>query len=79
MLPGLFKVLETNCGFGKNYSINDMLNMVRKIMDKRIEPTVIDKEFEPSQTLASIRKPMQMLGWKPKIDLYEGLERTIKE
>ena len=66
-----------NCGFGKNYSINEMLELVRKLMGKRIEATVIDKQKEPSQTLADITKATQMLGWKPKIDLEEGLRRTI--
>lgn len=66
-----------NCGFGENYSINEMLEMVRKIMGKRIEADVTEKQFEPSQTLADISKAKQLLGWKPKINLEEGLRRTI--
>ena len=66
-----------NCGFGKNYSINEMLNMVRKIMGKEIKPNEIEKQFEPSQTLADISKAEKLLGWKPKIDIDEGLRRTI--
>lgn len=66
-----------NCGFGKNYSINEMLDLVRKIMGKRIEPNVTDKQFEPSQTWADIFKAKELLGWEPKIDLEEGLRRTI--
>lgn len=66
-----------NCGFGKNYSINEMLELVRKLMGKRIEATQIQKQSEPSQTLADISKAKLVLGWKPKIDLEEGLRRTI--
>ena len=66
-----------NCGFGKNYSINEMLELVRKLIGKRIEADVIEKQFEPSQTLADINKAEKLLGWKPKIDLEEGLRRTI--
>jgi len=66
-----------NCGFGKNYSINEMLKLVRKLMGKRIEATEIEKQYEPSQTLADISKVERLLGWKPKIDLEEGLRRTI--
>lgn len=66
-----------NCGFGKNYSINEMLELVRKIMGKRGEPNITDKQFEPSQTLADISKAKELLDWKPKIDLEEGLRRTI--
>ena len=67
-----------NCGFGKNYSINEMLELVRKLMGKRIEATEIKKQFEPSQTLADISKARKLLNWKPKIDLEEGLRRTIE-
>jgi len=67
-----------NCGFGKNYSINQMLNMVRKIMGKNINPDEIEKQYEPSQTLADISKAERLLNWKPKIDLEEGLRRTIE-
>ena len=66
-----------NCGFGKNYSINEMLELVRKLMGKKIEPTEIPKQFEPSQTLANIDKARKLLDWEPKIDLEEGLRRTI--
>lgn len=66
-----------NCGFGKNYSINEMLELVRELMDKRIEATETPKQFEPSQTLADISKAERLLGWKPNIDLKEGLRRTI--
>jgi nucleoside-diphosphate-sugar epimerase len=67
-----------NCGFGKNYSINELLALIRKLMGKSIEPTVIEKQYEPSQTLADISKARLLLGWNPKIDLEEGLRRTIK-
>lgn len=67
-----------NCGFGKNYSINEMLELVRELMGKRIEADVIKKQFEPSQTLADISKAEKLLGWKPKIDLEEGLRRIIE-
>lgn len=66
-----------NCGFGKNYSINEMLNMVRRIMGKEIEAKTLDSQYEPSQTLADISKAEKLLGWEPKIDLEEGLRRTI--
>lgn len=66
-----------NCGFGKNYSINEMLNLVSKIMGKEPEYEELEKQFEPGQTLADISKAEKLLGWKPKIDLEEGLRRII--
>ena len=67
-----------NCGFGKNHSINEMLELIRKLMGKRIEATIIEKQYEPSQTLSDTSKAERLLGWKPKIDLEEGLRRTIE-
>jgi len=69
-----------NCGFGKNYSINEMLNLVRKLMKKEVKPEErLEKQYEPSQTLADISKAERLLGWKPKIDLEEGLRRIIND
>jgi len=67
-----------NCGSGINYSINEMLNIVRELMGKEVEPEErLDKQFEPNTTLADISKARDLLGWKPKIDLKQGLRRTI--
>lgn len=66
-----------NCGSGTNTSINELLQLIRKIMGKEIEPERIEKQFEPSQTLADIRKAKALLNWEPKISLEEGLRRTI--
>ena len=55
-----------------------MLNLVRKLMDKNVEPEErLEKQFEPSQTLADIGKAKRLLNWTPKISLEEGLRRTI--
>ena len=54
-----------------------MLEVVRRLMGKRIEATEIEKQYEPSQTLADISRAEGLLGWKPKIDLELGLRRTI--
>ena len=66
-----------NCGSGINTSINELYEMICKIMGKKVEPNRNPKQFEPSQTLADISKAEKLLGWKPKIGLEEGLRRTI--
>jgi nucleoside-diphosphate-sugar epimerase len=66
-----------NCGFGKNYSINELYNLICKIMNKRIEPKRLPGQFEKKETLADIAKAHELLNWEPKIDLEEGLRRTI--
>lgn len=67
-----------NCGFGKNYSINEVLSIIREIMGKKGEPQIQKKQYEPDQTLADISKAEMLLNWKPKVDLYEGLKKTIE-
>lgn len=66
-----------NCGSGTNTSINELYQLICKIMGKEIKPKKHPAQFEPSQTLADIRKAKALLGWKPKVSLEEGLRRTI--
>lgn len=68
-----------NCGSGTNTSINELLDMIQKIMGKDIKPERIPAQYEPSQTLAEISKANRKLNWKPTISLEEGLRRTINE
>jgi|SRR3990167_2218124 len=66
-----------NCGSGTNTSINELLQIICELMDKKIEPTRTVSQFEPSQTLADIGKAKNLLGWEPKTELKEGLRQTI--
>lgn len=66
-----------NCGSGVSTSINEVLALICKIMDKNIIPVRDPGQFEPSQTLAKIEKAKYLLNWKPVITLEEGLRRTI--
>jgi len=67
-----------NAGSGKNVSINNLYKMIAKLMDKEVKPNYVDAVLEPRQTLGDISKAKDLLGWKPKVGLEEGLERTIE-
>jgi nucleoside-diphosphate-sugar epimerase len=67
-----------NAGSGKNISINDLYDKVSRIMGTKTKAVHIAPVFEPRETMADIRKAKKLLGWIPKIDLEEGLRRTIK-
>ena len=67
-----------NAGSGKNISINDLYDKVCNIMNTKTKAVHIAPVFEPRVTRADIRKAKKLLGWEPKIDLEEGLRRTIK-
>jgi len=67
-----------NAGSGKNITINELYDKVCKIMKVNVKPVYIDPVFEPRVTRADIRKAKKLLGWEPKVDLEEGLRKTIE-
>lgn len=67
-----------NCGSGTNNSINEIRELIEKIMGKQMKFERLPAQFEKKQTLADISKAERLLGWKPKMDLYTGLKKTIE-
>ena len=68
-----------NLGGGKNpISINTVIQEIEKLLGKK---AAIDyKPFQKTdlkETWADIEKAKKLLGWKPKIDLKEGLKITV--
>ena len=66
-----------NAGAGHNYSINELYNTVCKVIGKEIPPKYVPAVIEPHMTLADTLKAWNLLGWRPKVSLEEGLRRTI--
>lgn len=66
-----------NCGSGTYNSINEIADLIQKIMKKKAKIEILPAQFEKKQTLADINKPKKLLGWKPKVSLEEGLKKTI--
>lgn len=60
-----------NIGFGKNYSINDLAKMISNDIKH------IPARFEPHDTLADNSKAKKVLGWEPKVDLKEGIDKLL--
>ncbi len=68
-----------NLGGGKNpISLNEIISKIEKYLGKKAK---IDyKPFHKAdlkETWADITKAEKILGWKPEIDIDEGLKRTI--
>lgn len=58
-----------NIGYGRGYSIADVARMIGG-------PTeFIPARIEPHDTLASIARAKELLGWEPHVSLEEGLDR----
>jgi UDP-glucose 4-epimerase len=67
-----------NVGSGVNYSINEIFQAVEDILQTGLIP--IYKEELPGEaqiTLADISRERE-LGWEPRVDLPEGLRRSIE-
>jgi nucleoside-diphosphate-sugar epimerase len=66
-----------NVGSGVNYSINDIYRLVKELLQTGLEPIYKpDLPGEAQVTLADITAARE-LGWEPKVDIHEGLQRTI--
>ena len=69
-----------NIGTGINHSFNDIVDLINKHMGTSIKP-----EYTPNQihnyifdTLADVKKAEEVLGFKAKTSLDEGIKKTIE-
>ena len=69
-----------NLGCGKNYTINEVADMVLKSLQKDGYALDIKTEHiaprigESRETLASVELAKKLLNWEPKVSLEEGVE-----
>jgi nucleoside-diphosphate-sugar epimerase len=67
-----------NLGWDKRYSIREVAKMILEIVGRK--PKML---FDPSKPEGPFSRAMdislakRLLKWEPKVDLHEGLERTI--
>jgi dTDP-glucose 4,6-dehydratase len=71
-----------NIGSGQEISINDLAQLIFSVMGKNAELLRDDQRVrpEPSEVdrlVCDNSKAKELLGWEPKINLREGLGRTI--
>lgn len=64
-----------NIGFGKSYSVNEIVEIVLQLIDKKIEVkyTGERRPNEIMDTVANISKVSKKLNWHPEIELQNGL------
>jgi NAD dependent epimerase/dehydratase len=71
-----------NLGTGETHSIGDVARRILRLMDRPI-PIVADaarvrpKASEVMELISDNRRADRLLGWQPRVDLDEGLQRTI--
>lgn len=72
------KGMVLNAGTGTNLSVNEVFQLVEEQMKTGLKPVYKpDLPGEAQVTLADISRS-KSLGWAPKIDVREGLRRTIQ-
>jgi nucleoside-diphosphate-sugar epimerase len=69
--------LTLNIGSGKATSIKEIAEKIIKISEKDIKPIYdSSKPVGPLSRMANIEKAKNLLNWKPKVTLEDGLKRT---
>ena len=69
-----------NIGSGRQYTVKEVVDVVVKLMGNSIKPewgTMPNPRVEPKMWQADISKAKEILGWQPKYNLTQGLEKTI--
>ena len=68
-----------NIGSDKEISITELAKLIKSITNSNSEITHIEKrEDDPQRRAADIKKANEMLGFKPRIELKEGLVKTAE-
>jgi UDP-glucose 4-epimerase len=70
-----------NVGTGRNYSINEIAEMILgmhigEAIRRKLATYIPPRPAEVSETLADTSKARKLLGWQPSIGLKEGLQIT---
>ncbi|MCX8008478.1 MAG: NAD(P)-dependent oxidoreductase [Patescibacteria group bacterium] len=82
----IFKIIQTkatgifNGTGGKSYRLIDVITIIKSLTHSQSEIKIGDipeRLTERDEWLSDISKAKRILNWEPKVDLEEGLRRTI--
>lgn len=78
---GKDKLSIFNIGYGKSYSVKEIVDKIIELYGKPVDVkyTGERRQNEVMDTVSSIKKANEELGWKPTIDLESGLKRMMEE
>ena len=66
-----------NIGSGTEYSVDNIVKIVKTIGDIKIEEDELDERSQ-GEGFASIRKAEKLLEWSPRFSINEGLQKTYE-
>jgi len=68
-----------NVGFGKSYSLNELILLINKLTGKNIEAKYVENPIKNYvyHTLADTTKAKKILKFKAKVELKEGIKKIL--
>ena len=70
------KSIILNCGYGRGYSVRQVLNTLEKLVGKKINAQDdVRRSGDVMELVSDPQKIRKILGWKPK---YDNLDFIIK-
>lgn len=67
-----------NFGTGKQTTVREIVSGIIRLFGGGLEPIYLNKPGGIQKQYLSFEKAKETLGWKPRVDLEEGLRRTIE-
>jgi nucleoside-diphosphate-sugar epimerase len=68
-----------NIACGKRATINDLVGTIKNLLDSSLKPIHTQaRQGDVRHSLADITKAQRTLGYKPEVDLQEGLWKTVE-
>lgn len=68
-----------NVASGSDYTILELVKILNKILKKKLKPRFLpSRPGDVFRTLADLTRSRRKLGFKPKVDFIEGLEKAIE-
>ena len=66
-----------NVGSGRGNSINELISIMSEVTGKEIRPIYVNNNgFYIKKIILDISKIKNITGWSPKIDIFDGIEKT---
>ncbi|MFW6139739.1 MAG: SDR family oxidoreductase [Acidobacteriota bacterium] len=68
-----------NIATSSRISLNELINILKKITKRNIDPVYTEpREGDVRHSLADISRAESLIGYKPIVDLKQGLKKTLK-
>jgi nucleoside-diphosphate-sugar epimerase len=68
-----------NIGCGLSYSINELAEKIKELLHTEIQPVHDEpRKGDVMYSLADITRAKELLGYRPEVDFFEGLKRSVQ-